>query len=153
MQKRFISSITGEVKFFVAFLMFFWGFMTLVSLDSNGLKSTINMSAVILLSVLVVAYALVRYTYLTIDEQKVKYVHTLVQRSEVDISQIKKIQRGTVAGVFKFLLLTYNVDGRVRHVKISPLTFTKEVLDQFISEIKRRNPSVDVDKSVDSIWK
>lgn len=148
MQNKYSSSITGEVKFFIVSFLSFWMFMTLVSIDSNGIGSTVSLSIFLFVFVTVLSYALVKYTYLTVDNNKVKYVHTFVQREELEINQIKKIQKGIIGGLFKFLLLTYEIHGKTKQMKISPLTFKKETLKQFILELKRKNPQIDLDQSV-----
>ncbi|MEK7113316.1 MAG: hypothetical protein AAB873_00645 [Patescibacteria group bacterium] len=152
MKKEYQSSLTGEVKFATGFFVFYWLFTTLISIENNGIRSSLGVSIFVLIFAILFVYALIKFTYLIIDDGKIKYVHMFLQRNELDINIITKIQMGTVGGVFKFLFLTYEINGKTKHLKISPITFKKETIQSFILYLKNLNQKMDIDKSAEDLF-
>lgn len=151
MQHKFTSNITGEVIVFIVVLLIYWFINTIVSMDSNPANITITFSVSIIIVTSIFFYAFIKHTYLLIDGNSIKYVHTFIHRKQIQIPQIETIQTGVVAGFLKFLMLTYNLRGEKRRLLISPQTFRKEKLKEFIFELKKINPKIQIHESVNMI--
>ncbi len=134
---KYKSSMTGEVWSAIIILLIYLLVNTWTSLESNGARYTVFFSACIFLVAVIIIFSLVRGTYLVVENGMVKYVHTFLQREKLEIANVSTIQKGIIGGIFSFMFLTYEDRGKIRHMRISPLTFKKTTLKQFVSEIKK----------------
>lgn len=147
--KTFESSVTGEMKFLIGFLVFVWIFGTLVSLDNNGFREAINISILTLLFCVAFGYGWIKQTYLVIDDNKIKFVNFLIDRKTANIPDIKIVTTSMVAGFIKFLCIIHYPNGREKLLQISPVSFSKQALNEFVSELKKINPQIEIHKSTE----
>ncbi len=144
---KYKSSLTKEIKLAILLLLLFWVINILVIINSNGIKDAIIASLLIFGFAIVFVSALVRGIYIVIENNSVKYVHMFLLKKTLEIVKINEIQKGSIKGVFKALLLIYTENGKVKHMKISLLTFKKETLKQFVSDLKKQNPQINIAQS------
>jgi hypothetical protein len=148
---KYKSSFTNEIKIAVMVLVSYWLVNTWVASSNNNLSDTISLSVAILLLALAFLMALTKFTYLVIEDSQVKYVPMFFQRGRLEISKVQTIQKGVIGGLFKFLFLTYEDSGKVKRMKVSPITFKKDTLKQFVSDLKTKNPQVVIDSSTNEL--
>lgn len=149
--KKFKPSLTAETKFIVGFLLFFWIIGTLISFDNNSLRETINISLLTFIFCFAFGYGWFRQTYLVISNDEIKYVSFFFQRKTAKISEIKTITTSTVAEFMKFLCISYYRNGKEKLLQISPVGFSKQTLNDFVSELRRINPNVEIHKSAEEL--
>lgn len=144
---KYKSSLTKQIILTIIILFMFWVINFLVIINSNGVKDAIIFSSLMIAFAIVFVSAFVKGIYITIENNIVKYVHMFVLRKSVEIGKINKIQKSLMSGLYTSLSLVYEENGKVKDIKIATLTFKKDTLKQFISDLKKQNPQIEVDQS------
>ena len=145
--KIFKPSLTSDVKLGIGFFVFFWIFGTYISYDNNELRETINISLLTLLFCSTFVYLWLKQTYLVISGDKLKFVNFFVERKTANISDVKMITISIVAGFMKFLCIIHFRNGKEKLLQISPVNFSKKDLNEFIEDLKKINPQIEIHES------
>ena len=145
---KYKSSLTREIKLAIILLILFWIINFFVIKNSNGIKDTVMFSLLMLCFITVFTLAFAKGIYIAIENSNVKYVSMFVLRKSVNIRKINRIQKGLMGGIYKTLLLMYEDNGKIDDMKIATLTFKKETLKQFESDLKNQNPNITIDQAV-----
>ena len=148
---KYKSNITKEIKITISVLLLYWLFSVLISLKNNGIGDIAIMSVFILGFSVIFISAFVNGTYLVIENNSVTYVLMYVLKEKAEISKLQKIQKGSIGGVFKSLLLTYEDNGEVKDIKISLISFKKDTLKKIVSDLKMKSPHINVDESANEL--
>lgn len=143
------SSCTREIKLTILFLFLFWLINTMVIINSNGIQDAIVSSVLMIIFAFVFVSAFVKGIYVVMENNYIKYVHMFLLRKTVDMGKITKIQMDLMGGLYKSISLVYLENGKEKKVKISAITFKKNILKQFISDLKNQNNNIEIDESVD----
>jgi len=151
--KKFKPSLTAETKFIVGFLLFFWIVGTLISFDSNSLRETANISFLTFIFCFAFGYGWFKQTYLVISDNEIKYVSFFFQRKTAKIPEVKMVTTSTVADFMKFLCVVHYHNDKEKLLQISPVGFSKQTLNGFVSELRKINPNIEVHKSAEELLK
>ena len=144
---KYKSSFNKEIKITILLLSLFWVVNFLAIINSNGIKDVLAFSVFMLIFAVTYISFLVKGIYIVVENNSVKYIHMFFLRREVEITKINKIQTGTMGGFYKSLSLIYEGNGEVNDIKIGTLTFKKDTLKQFVMDLTKQNPQIDLDES------
>jgi hypothetical protein len=144
---KYQSSITKAIKLTVVVLFLFWLINTLVIINTNGIKDTVVSSVLMFIFAIVFISAFVKGIYVVIENNSLKYVHMFVLRKSIPVEKIKKIQKSLMGGMYTSLSLISDGDN-IKEIKIVTITFKKDTLKRFVSDLKRQNPQIEIDQSV-----
>lgn len=139
------------MKFLIGFLSCYWIFSTLMSIETHGVQGSIVFSLLVLFFCLVFIYGWTKQTYLVINDNQVKYVSFFIQRKVADISDIKVITTSIIAGFIKFLCVIHIHNGKKELLQISPVSFSKKTLNEFVLGLKNKNPKIEIHESVNKL--
>ncbi len=145
---KYKSSLTKPITFAIIILLLFWVVNFWVIINSNDMKDAIVFSALMFGFLIVFVSVLVKGIYVIIENNSVKYVHMFVLRKAVEIAKINKIQKSLIGGFYNSLSLIYEENGKIKDIKIITLTFRKDILKKFVSDLKIQNPGMVIDQSV-----
>lgn len=148
---KYKSSFTKGIKLAVLILLLFWLVNTFVTINSNGIKDVIVSSTFMLVFIAIFILAFTKATYIVVKNKSIKYVRMFILRNSVEIEKINKIQKDIAGGLYTSLLLAYKDGGKLKNIKIVTLTFKNDTLRQFVSDLKNRNPQIEVDESVNEL--
>jgi hypothetical protein len=144
---KYTSSLTKGIKLATLLLLLFWVVNSLVIINSNGIRDAMVFSLLMFGFVIAFILVFVSGIYITVANNNVKYVHMFLLRTVVEIGKIHKLEKSLMGGLYKSLSLIYEDNGKVKDIKISTLTFNNDTLKQFVSDLKKQNPQIDVDQS------
>jgi len=145
---KYKSSLTKSIKLTILILLLFWIVNFLAIINSNGIKDALVFSIFMLCFAIIFVSAFVKGVFLVIENNRVKYVHMFILRKIVEIGQISKIQKGLMGGLYNSLSLVYKDNEKLKDIKITTLTFSKNTLKRFISDLKNKNPKIEIDQSI-----
>lgn len=148
---EFQPSLTGETKFGIGAWLAVWLFMTLIGINTRGIHEIFGVSIIFLAFIFLYIYLWLKQTYVVISDNKVKYVSFFIQRKTADISDIKMITTSDIAGFIKGLCIIYYPNGKEKLLQISPIGFSKQTLNEFVSELTKINPKIEVHKSTEEL--
>lgn len=129
-------------------LLLFWVGNILAILNSSGIKDAIVFSVLMIIFAVVFISAFVKGVYIVVENNSVKYVHMFLLKKEAEITKINKIQKTIMGGMYNSLSLIYEDNEGIKDIKISVLSFKKDVLKQLLADLKIQNPHIEIDQSV-----
>lgn len=144
---KFKSSLTKEIKLSIFLLLLFLVINISPIINSNGIEDIIIPSLLMVVFIILYVVMLVNGNYLVIEKNSVKHVRMFALRKILEIEKINKIQKGSIGGLYKSLSLIYEENGNVKYLKIALVTFNKDTIKQFVSELIKQNPRIVVDQS------
>lgn len=148
---KYNSSFTKPIKLTILILFLFWAINTLVIINTNGIRDAVISSIFMLAFAIFFVSAFVKGIYVVVENDTVKYVHMWILRKRIEIGRISKIQKSLMGGMYSSLSLIYEDNGKPADIKIGTITFKKENLKQFILDLRRQNPKIDLDQSVNEL--
>jgi|SRR5581483_2038217 len=145
---KYKSGFTTPIISAIIILFLFWLINFLVILKSNGTGDVITFSLLMIAFAIVFISFLVKGIYVVVENNKVRYVHMFFLKKEIEIIKINSIKKSLVSGIYNSLSLVYEDGGEAKDIKISTFSFKNDTLKQLISDLKTRNPKIEVDQSV-----
>ena len=122
-----------------------------VMLGSNSVSDLIQISVPVIIFGIVYILALTMGTHIVIENNSVKNYLMFLPKGTAEINTIKKIQSGSIGGIFKALILAYEENGKAKAMNISILNLKKNTLKQFVSDLRKQNPQISIDQSVNEL--
>lgn len=141
-QASFTKGINTAIAIIVLYLVI------VILLGSKSVSDLILISVPVILFGIIYIAALTKGTYVVIENGGVKNYLMFLPKGTAEINTIKKIQNGSLGGIYKALVLAYEENGKLKAINISTLNFKKDTLKRFVSDLKNQNPKIDIDQSV-----
>lgn len=148
---KYQSNATKGIKLAIILLFLFWVANFFVIINTNGIKDATVFSVIMIVFAIVFISLFLKGIYIVIEANNVKYVHMFLLRKLMPIEEIRKIQKGSMGGTYTSLSLIGEKNGDAKEIKISTVSFKKETLKQFVVDLKKQNPQIEIDKSVDKM--
>lgn len=149
--KIFKASLNKKLAYAVGFLLLLWALIALFRIDDVGIGNSVKAMLIIMVWALVFTYGLVKQTYLAIDNDKVKFVSYFFSRKTANILDIKIVTTSVIAGFIEGLCIIHYPNGREKLLQISPAGFSKQTLNDFVEELRKINPRIEIHKSAEEL--
>jgi len=137
----FTKGINSAIVIIVLYLVI------VILLGGNSVSDLIMISVPVIIFGVVYIAALTKGTYVVIENNRIKNYLMFIRKGTADIKTIKRIQRGSIGGMYKALVLAYNDSGKTKTISISILNFKRDTLRQLIFDLRKQNPNIGLDPS------
>lgn len=142
--KKFKGSLRKDMALGIGFVLLMWVLLAFLRIDDIGIRESFEVIIFILIGTLIFVYGLVKQTYLVVEDSQLKFVSFFIERKTANISDIKIVTTSVVAGFMKFLCVIHYQNGREKLLQISPFSFSQKTLKEFVAELKKINPQIEI---------
>lgn len=137
--KRYNSQITPSIILGIALVIVYLSISSLNSFEEYHNILWIIKGLVLSVALFGIFFIiLVKFTYLIINNNKIRYVHMLWPHRWVEIDKITEIKFASMMIILpqiKALYVIYDNNGINKWIKIYPVTFREKMLAKFIKDI------------------